>query len=146
MTISSSSRRWAALPILLLALAWPAASQAAPEILAPHLAVRTAASGLNQPIAVAHIGFNDMLVTREGHRAGEAGRQRPGAERRARPAPSTPDPSGACSGIALHPDFPTNPGVYLYWTESSTGADTNALADVPLSATASTVRLERHRP
>ena len=63
MTISSSSRRWAALPILLLALAWPAASQAAPEILAPHLAVRTAAPGLNQPIAVAHIGFNDMLVT-----------------------------------------------------------------------------------
>jgi aldose sugar dehydrogenase len=26
-------------------------------------------------------------------------------------------------GIALHPDFPTNPGVYLFWTESSTGAD-----------------------
>ena len=39
------------LPTLLLALAWPAASQAAPEILAPHLAVRTAATGLNQPIA-----------------------------------------------------------------------------------------------
>ena len=28
-------------------------------------------------------------------------------------------------GIALHPDFPANPGVYLYWTESSTGADSN---------------------
>ena len=35
-------------------------------------------------------------------------------------------------GIALHPDFPTNPGVYLYWTESTTGADTANLADVPL--------------
>jgi glucose/arabinose dehydrogenase len=35
-------------------------------------------------------------------------------------------------GIALHPDFPTNPGVYLYWTESTTGADTDVLADTPL--------------
>jgi glucose/arabinose dehydrogenase len=35
-------------------------------------------------------------------------------------------------GIALHPDFPTNPGVYLYWTESSTGADTDVLSQTPL--------------
>ena len=35
-------------------------------------------------------------------------------------------------GIALHPDFPTNPGVYLYWTESTTGADSVVLAEVPL--------------
>ena len=32
-------------------------------------------------------------------------------------------------GIALHPDFPGNPGVYLYWTESTSGADSNALAE-----------------
>jgi aldose sugar dehydrogenase len=35
-------------------------------------------------------------------------------------------------GIALHPDFPIDPGVYLYWTESSTGTDTNALDETPL--------------
>src|SRR5262249_17978936 len=35
-------------------------------------------------------------------------------------------------GIALHPAFPSNPGVYLYWTESTTGADTNVLANTPL--------------
>jgi glucose/arabinose dehydrogenase len=35
-------------------------------------------------------------------------------------------------GIALDPDFPIDPGVYLYWTESSTGADSVNLADVPL--------------
>ena len=35
-------------------------------------------------------------------------------------------------GIALHPDFPANPGVYLYWTESTTGADTDVLSATPL--------------
>jgi glucose/arabinose dehydrogenase len=35
-------------------------------------------------------------------------------------------------GIALHPDFPANPGVYLYWTESTTGADSGNLDDTPL--------------
>jgi glucose/arabinose dehydrogenase len=35
-------------------------------------------------------------------------------------------------GIALHPSFPTNPGVYLYWTESTAGADTNVLSQTPL--------------
>ena len=35
-------------------------------------------------------------------------------------------------GIALHPDFPTDPGVYLYWTESTTGADTDVLSETPL--------------
>jgi aldose sugar dehydrogenase len=35
-------------------------------------------------------------------------------------------------GLALHPAFPANPGVYLYWTESSTGADSTVAAEVPL--------------
>jgi len=35
-------------------------------------------------------------------------------------------------GIALHPDFPDNPGVYLYWTESTTGADSGELSETPL--------------
>ena len=35
-------------------------------------------------------------------------------------------------GIALHPDFPDTPYVYLYNTESSTGLDTTVLSEVPL--------------
>jgi glucose/arabinose dehydrogenase len=35
-------------------------------------------------------------------------------------------------GIALHPAFPTNPGVYLYWTESTTDGDTNVFSETPL--------------
>jgi aldose sugar dehydrogenase len=35
-------------------------------------------------------------------------------------------------GIALHPNFPSTPFVYLYWTESTTGADTDVLSATPL--------------
>jgi glucose/arabinose dehydrogenase len=35
-------------------------------------------------------------------------------------------------GIALHPQFPGNPGVYLFWTESTTGADSTVLAETTL--------------
>ena len=35
-------------------------------------------------------------------------------------------------GIALHPNFPATPYVYLYWTESSTGVDTSNTDDIPL--------------
>jgi len=33
-------------------------------------------------------------------------------------------------GITLDPAFPTNPSVYLYWTESSTGADSTDVLEV----------------
>lgn len=35
-------------------------------------------------------------------------------------------------GIALHPNFPRDRGVYLFWTESTTGADSSELAETPL--------------
>jgi len=35
-------------------------------------------------------------------------------------------------GIALHPDFPGVPAVYLRWTESTTGADSTQLSETPL--------------
>jgi glucose/arabinose dehydrogenase len=35
-------------------------------------------------------------------------------------------------GITLHPNFPAAPHVYLYWTESTTGADTDVLSETPL--------------
>jgi glucose/arabinose dehydrogenase len=34
-------------------------------------------------------------------------------------------------GIALHPDFPGTNFVYLYWTESTTGVDTDVLSETP---------------
>jgi glucose/arabinose dehydrogenase len=35
-------------------------------------------------------------------------------------------------GIALHPNFAVNHFVYLYWTQSNTGADSGVLSEVPL--------------
>jgi glucose/arabinose dehydrogenase len=35
-------------------------------------------------------------------------------------------------GIALSPEFDSDSSVYLYWTESSTGADSTAVAETPL--------------
>ena len=46
-------------------------------------------------------------------------------------SPSTSPPSGA-AGHRAHPQFAVNGFVYLYWTESTTGADTDDLAAVPL--------------
>ena len=34
--------------------------------------------------------------------------------------------------LALHPNFPATPQVFIRWTESSTGLDTNVTANVPL--------------
>jgi glucose/arabinose dehydrogenase len=35
-------------------------------------------------------------------------------------------------GMALHPAFPANPGVYLFWTQTLSNADTAVLSDTPL--------------
>ncbi|MGH2967666.1 MAG: hypothetical protein ACRDK0_01180, partial [Solirubrobacteraceae bacterium] len=45
-----------------LAFAVTAAPAQEPELLDPDLAVRTAVSGLNQPVSMAFIGKGDMLV------------------------------------------------------------------------------------
>jgi glucose/arabinose dehydrogenase len=102
-----------------------------PEMLAPRLSVRTVASDLNSPTTMAFIGDNDILVLEK--TTGKVQRivngvfhstvldlnVNFGSER-------------GLLGIALHPRFPTNHGVYLYWTESTTGVDTNVLSNTPL--------------
>ena len=106
--------------------------QAQPTIFAPNLSVSTAASGLSQPVGMAFLGNADFLVLEKA--SGKVQRVVNGVVH------STPALDLAVNsasergllGIALHPAFPSNPGVYLYWTESSTGADSSALADVSL--------------
>lgn len=109
----------------------PAWAQAGPTMLDPNLQVNTVASGLSLPVAMAFLGPHDILVTEKN--TGKVKRIVNGAVH------STVldlnvnfGSERGLLGIALHPDFPENPGVYLYNSESTTGADTDALAATPL--------------
>ncbi|MFU8854656.1 PQQ-dependent sugar dehydrogenase [Micromonospora sp. SL1-18] len=107
------------------------AEPAGPTMLDRKLAVRTAATELVSPTGLAFIGDDDMLVLEK--TTGRVQHVVNGT------IASTPLDLAVNSGsergllgIALHPDFPTNPGVYLYWTESTTGRDTTVLSETPL--------------
>jgi aldose sugar dehydrogenase len=102
-----------------------------PTMLHPRLAVRTVVTGLATPTTLAFLGPNDLLVLEKN--TGQVQRVVNGAMHSTvlDLAVNFGSERGLL-GIALHPDFPTNPGVYLYWTESTTGADTNVLSNTPL--------------
>jgi aldose sugar dehydrogenase len=99
-------------------------------MLHPLLAVRPVVSGLAQPTSMAFLGPNDLLVLEKA--TGLVKRVTSGTV-----AGSVLDlavnsaSERGLLGVALHPRFPAQPFVYLYWTESSTGADTNVVSDVP---------------
>ena len=128
-TSSPRKSRFLVIALTLLALILPAsavsAQTAGPEMLHPRLAVRPVVSGLVTPTTMAFLGSDDFLVLEKNtgqvkHVAGGAVQATVldlavnfGSER-------------GLLGITLHPDFPANPGVYLYWTESSTGEDSPA--------------------
>lgn len=102
-----------------------------PTMFSAGLNVRIIARNLNQPIALASIGANDLFVLEKA--SGKVLRVRDGATHGTilDLAVNSASERGLL-GIALHPNFPANPRVYLYWTESSTGADTTNTDDVPL--------------
>ena len=98
------------------------------------LRVTNVTVGLNQPIAMAFIGLDDILVTERAT----------GRVKRVKVTGSVVNVTTVLDiavnsaqergllGITLHPNFPSNPGVYLYHTESSTGIDTTNVSQVPL--------------
>jgi len=95
------------------------AQSSAPEMTVPNLAVRTSISDLITPISMAFLGANDFFVLEKN--TGRVQRIVNGAVQ------STVLDLGVnfasergLLGIALHPNFPANPGVYLYWTCRST--------------------------
>ena len=95
-----------------------------PEVLDRSLKVRTVVSGLATPIGVAFLGRNDMLVLEKD--SGRVQRVVDGV------VTATVLDLGVNSNsergllsIALHPRFPKNRGVYLYWTCRSTAPPTD---------------------
>ena len=115
-----------------LAVAPAAAAQApAPEVLDPALEVNAAAAGLDQPITMAFLGRDDMLVLEKA-----SGQVKRIVDGRVRDvvldlAVNSASERGLL-GIALHPKFRSNGWVYLFWSQSRSGADSSDLNDVRL--------------
>jgi glucose/arabinose dehydrogenase len=110
----------------------PATAVNGPTVVDGNLAVRTVVSGLNQPTTMAFIDRDNVLVLEKA--SGKVQRVINGVIQ-SLPALDLAVNSASergLLGIALHPQFPMMPFVYLYWTESTTGADTDVLAETPL--------------
>jgi glucose/arabinose dehydrogenase len=121
---------------LALAIAAPLAFTSAapaqePQLLDPDLDVRTAVSGLSQPISLAFIDRDEMLVLEKA--SGQVKHVVDGEVRRVvlDLAVNSASERGLL-GIALHPKFRKNGWVYLFWSESRTGADSDTLDGVRL--------------
>ena len=102
-------------------------------VLDPNLEVTTVATGFNQPIGIVFLGSaNDFLVLEKA--SGQIKRVLSGV---IQPTPvldlavNSNSERGLLS-MVVHPNFPTNPSVFIRWTESSTGADSTAQSEVPL--------------
>ena len=105
------------------------AQQAAPSVLDPDLGVRAVATGLVTPTTMAFIGADDILVLEKN--TGRVRRVTGGiVQGTVLDLPVNFGSERGLLGIALHPNFGSNGYVYLYWTESPTGVDSNNLADL----------------
>lgn len=89
-------------------------------------------TGINQPIGIVFIGTNDYFVLEKA--SGQVKRVTGGVVQ-ATPVLDLAVNSNSERGLlsmAPHPDFPRTPSVYIRWTESSTGADSTVVSEVPL--------------
>ena len=103
------------------------------QILDPNLQVTIVINtGLTQPIGVVFLSATDMLVLEKA--SGQVKRVINGI---LQPTPvldlaANSNSERGLLSMVLHPNFPVTPDVFIRWTESSTGADSTAAADVPL--------------
>jgi len=97
----------------------------------PNLKVTTVVSGLDQPTSMAFLGDGDFLVLEKA--TGKVQHVVHGAiAGTALDLAVNSASERGLLGIALAPDFADSHAICLYWTQSSTGADSSNLADVPL--------------
>lgn len=123
-----------------------------PTMLVPNLRIRTVITGLVTPITMAFVGPNDLLVLEKN--TGKVQRVVNGTvQSTALDLAVNFASERGLLGIALHPSFPTNPRVYLFWSCQGTpppasnpffpvemqcadtpqlGADTDNILAVPL--------------
>jgi glucose/arabinose dehydrogenase len=98
---------------------------AAQSLRDPSLKVEHLVSGLNSPTTMAFIGPDDILVLQKND--GRVRRIIGGVLRPGHVLDVAVDNASerGLLGIAVHPQFPSTPFVYLYFTQSSTGSDTS---------------------
>ncbi len=90
------------------------------------------AAGISQPIGIVFLAPDDYLVLEKS--SGQIKRVIGGVVQAA-PVLDLAVNSNSERGLlsmALDPEFPANPSVYIRWTESNTGADSTAVLAVPL--------------
>jgi glucose/arabinose dehydrogenase len=106
-------------------------AQDTPSVVDPNLRVRTVIENLDQPISMAFLGPNDFFVLEKA--TGQVKRVVNGVvQNTVLDLVVNSGSERGLLGITLHPNFPATPHVYLYWTESTTGADTDVLSETPL--------------
>jgi uncharacterized protein (TIGR03118 family) len=110
-----------------------------PTVFDPNLAVRTVVSGLTTPTNMTFLGDNDFFVIEKN--TGKVDHVINGVvaptkfDMGAGPIANLPVDNNSergLLGIALSPNFANDHNVYLYWTESSTGAVSSNVGDVPV--------------
>ena len=98
----------------------------------PNLEVSTVLTGLSQPIGIVFLGTNDYLVLEKA--TGQVKRVTNGVLQQT-PVLDLAVNSASERGLlsmVLHPNFPADPRVFIYWTESITGSDSTLVSNVPL--------------
>ncbi|TMB62602.1 MAG: PQQ-dependent sugar dehydrogenase [Deltaproteobacteria bacterium] len=100
-------------------------ANAAPTLNDPDLQVTEIVSGLSSPTTMAFIGPDDILVLQKDD--GKVRRVIHGVLQPSSVLDVNVDNQSerGLLGIALHPNFPTTPFVYLYYTESTTAGDSS---------------------
>ena len=109
----------------------------------PTLQVTEVVGGLSQPTTMAFIGPGDILVLQKSD--GRVRRVTHGVLQPGQVLDVSVDSASerGLLGIALHPNFPTTPFVYLYYTQSSTAGDTTGLCSRKPCVS---LYMERQRP
>ena len=114
-----------------LTFAADAAAQTVPTVVDPKLEVRTVVSGLAAPVQMQFLKDHDFLVLEKA--TGQVKRIRNGgAPEVVLDLPVNSNSERGLLGITLDKDFKRNGTVFLYWSESTTGADSTQGAEVPL--------------
>ena len=106
-----------------------------PTLVDPGVQASIVLSGLDQPTAMAFLSETDFIVLEKA--TGRVkyfipGAPGAGAATTVLDLAVNSNSERGLLGVALHPLFPINPRVYLYWTESTTGADTANADETPL--------------